>query len=211
MLLINQLIGFGATSDAAPAIGTLNPSDKAADIVLSNGNLTATNNSFAGAWATCRSQTSHSSGQWYWEWTVGQKGSNNGVAGFLNSTAPLNVGLNSFIGCDVNGVGLVTNGQVVQNFAFTSYLATIVNGDICPMAIDLTAHLLWVRIGAGNWNGSGVANPATGVGGISLPSGLNSGAVFAGISVVNHDDFSTANFGGSAFSQAPPSGFSAWG
>jgi hypothetical protein len=93
----------------------------------------------------------------------------------------------------------------------STYLSTIVNGDICGLAIDLIAHLLWVRIGAGNWNGNATYNPATGVGGISLPSGLNSGAVFAGISVNNTGDFSTANFGGSAFSQTIPSGFSAWG
>lgn len=201
------LTNVAALSPAAPAgTGTLNPSDKGANITLSNGNLTATGGA-ASSFQSIRSQTSRSTGKYYWEWTVGQKGINNGVAGFLNSTASLA----TYIGADANGIGLVTNGQVVQSASFTSYLSTIANGDVCGLAIDLDAHLLWVRDGAGNWNGSGTANPATGSGGISLPSGLNSGSVFAGISVFNSSDFSTANFGGSAFSQTVPAGFSAWG
>lgn len=188
---------------------TLNPLDKAADIVLSNGNLTATDNATA-AWISVRSTNSYSSGKYYWEWTLGSKGTGNGGAGFANSTAPISGGPNAFIGCDVNGISLFSTGDVVKNFAFTSTLAVINNGDICCFAIDIDNHLFWVRKGAGNWNGSGTANPATGVGGIALPSGLASGAIFAGISVLNNTDFSTANFGATAFSQTVPSGFNAW-
>ncbi|TPJ46847.1 hypothetical protein [Mesorhizobium sp. B2-7-1] len=191
--------------------GTLNPSDKASTISLINANLTARQEGGSNAWASVRSQTSHNSVKYYWEWTIGQKGANAGDAGFLNASAPLEGGFNSFVGCDLNGIGLVTTGQVYQNLTGTTYLSTIANGDICGLAIDIDAHLLWVRNGSGNWNGSGTDDPATGAGGISLPSGLNSGAVYAGISVYSVNDNSTANFGGSAFSQTPPSGFNAWG
>jgi len=207
LLSTGSLFGVSAPS---VVYGTLNPLDKAANITLSNGNLTATDIATS-AWISVRSQTSHTTGKWYWEWTLGSKGTGEGICGFGNSSSPLSGGPNAFFGCDANGIGLVSNGQVWKNFTPTSILATISNGDICGLAMDIGAQLFWCRNGAGNWNGSGAANPATGSGGISLPSGLASGAIFAGISVLNNGDFSTANFGASAFNQTPPSGFSAWG
>ncbi|BCH10451.1 hypothetical protein MesoLj131c_47090 [Mesorhizobium sp. 131-3-5] len=208
-----MLLGTGQMfrNSAPPVVyGTLNPSDKATNITLSNGNLTATDTATA-AWISVRSQTSHSSGKWYWEWTLGSKGAGEGCCGFGNSSSPLQGGANAFFGTDSNGIGLISNGQVWKNFTPTSVLAAINNGDTCSLAIDIGAQLFWCRKGAGNWNGSGAADPATASGGIALPSGLASGAIFAGISVLNNTDFSTANFGASAFSQTPPSGFTAWG
>jgi hypothetical protein len=54
-----------------------------------------------------------------------------------------------------------------------------VGGVLC-MAVDRPNDLVWVRHNNGNWNGSATANPATGVGGISI-SGLPAGNLFIGV------------------------------
>jgi hypothetical protein len=53
---------------AGPATTTLNPSDKAAGVVLSGGNLVITQSTADGS---ARSVASHSSGKYYCEMTVG--------------------------------------------------------------------------------------------------------------------------------------------
>ena len=58
-----------------------------------------------------------------------------------------------------------------------------------------------------DWNNSGTANPATGVGGIS--SGV-AGPYYASASSSSASTSYTANFGASAFSFTMPSGFTSW-
>ena len=78
----------------------------------------------------------------------------------------------------------------------------------------MTTMLVWARVGAdGEWNGSPTANPATQVGGISVPyTGLPVYAFGGGMVFEFGDsDKITANFGGSAFVGTMPTGFVAWG
>jgi hypothetical protein len=81
------------------------------------------------------------------------------------------------------------------------------SGDIIGVAVDFTAQLIWYRVApSGNWNGSGTANPATGAGGYSF-SALGAGSLYP-LGIINaSSDALTANFGGSSFSGAVPSGF----
>jgi len=100
-------------------------------------------------------------------------------------------------------------GQIPPQAGFAARVGpSVVPGENRPR--NFTWHQN--RIGgafAQDWNGSPSADPATGLGGIALPSGLTSGSVFAGLSLSSVSDAGTINFGGSAFSQTPPSGFSA--
>ncbi len=91
--------------------------------------------------------------------------------------------------------------------------ATFANNDILSFALDIDAALLWVRVNAGNWNNSGTANPATGVGGLAVPmlfSGANNGLVFPGCNLGNTSK-STMRLLSADFTQTVPSGFSQWG
>jgi hypothetical protein len=86
-------------------------------------------------------------------------------------------------------------------------------GDIVGMAVDLGAQLIWFRFSRSsattNWNNSGAANPATGVGGFSL-STLAAGPYFAFVTLNQSTDTYTANFGASPYVLAAPSGFGNW-
>ena len=117
----------------------------------------------------------------------------------------------TYLGIDANGYGYQSDGE----FLFTGgSLATYDDwgtaGNVARIAIDVTNRLLWIgRVGSGQWNISGTANPATGVGGISFN---NLGTIFPAVSV-----FSSAtpaavqlNFGASAYASAAPSGFGNW-
>jgi hypothetical protein len=83
---------------------------------------------------------------------------------------------------------------------------TITSGTVICIAIDVPNKLMWWRLGAaGNWNNVSGRNPATGVGGAGIP---NISTAFPSISFGGADTI-IANFGGSAFTGAVPSGFTA--
>jgi len=76
------------------------------------------------------------------------------------------------------------------------------------MAVDLNYQAIWFRFNGGQWNLGG--NPSTNSGGINI-SNL-SGVLYPGCSLFTAVGESfTANFGASAYSYAPPAGFSNWG
>jgi hypothetical protein len=189
---------------AGSGFTTLNPQDTSANIpTFSNGNLTAT--SGVGLCGV-RGLTGQSAGKFYWEVTWNQAGafSEIGVA-----AAIANIGTTaSTNSAYVRGQGpiLVNNGTPTGS----PTLGSRSNGDIIGMAIDLTAQLMWFRVcPSGNWNGSGTANPATGVGGVSISS--IAGTLFPAFWANNVGDAGTHNFGASSFSGAVPSGFnSGW-
>ncbi len=181
---------------------TLNPLDKAASIVLSNGNLRATAGDVT--WASVRATNAKSSGKWYLEATSINSTSNL-VFGLANSTQSLA----SYLGDSNNSVGYYTGtGTIKQN---TSVLATAASwasaNDVAEIAVDLDAHLFWARKAGGSWNGTG-ADPAAGTGGVSILSGTLYPAVSVFTSV--GPDAIQVNFGATAFTGTVPSGFSAW-
>ena len=83
------------------------------------------------------------------------------------------------------------------------------NGDIIGVALDLVNQLIWFRVApSGNWNGSGTANPATGVGGVSLQSIAGVGVpLYPYAYLQGSGQAYTANFGDSAFTGAVPASF----
>lgn len=184
---------------------TWNPSDLV-NVLLTNSNLTETTSPGQGS---VRSVASISSAKYYLEITLGT-GSGSAVIGIANASANLATVPTTGVSAAVcNGLGAIA----INGGAQTGIPAFAANG-ICCIAVDIGASLIWFRNGAaGQWNGSGTANPATGAGGYSM-SGLTGGAsplfVLAGATVAGLP--TTANFGASAFSGAVPSGFTAgWG
>lgn len=184
---------------------TWDPAKKDASITLSNGNLTAT-----GTLATDRSVLSTLShvttGKYYFEILINAaSGGGLEVIGLGNASTALG----NFLGFTVNSIGWLRDNRVISNNSLITNINTWTTGDTLSVAVDLTAQLIWFRVNAGNWNNNGSANPATGVGGISI-SGMAAGPYFAAYTSGAINSQATANFGGSAFAQSVPSGFSMW-
>lgn len=187
---------------------TWNPSDKTANITLSGGNLIATfSNNFIGGARAAHSQTT---GKYYFEVTANQMNYGGGGIGMANATIDMTSVVPSTVATGTTGLR-TSNGSIYVNGVAGPALAPITAGMVICVAVDLGARLIWYRQGAaGQWNGSGAANPGTGVGGVTLTSlGGGSLAAFPWFSSGNNGDKATANFGDSAFVGAVPSGFTA--
>lgn len=191
---------------------TWNPSDKAASITLSGGNLIATSNSITQGGV--RTIDNQSAGQFYWEYTVNTlTAATNHYAGLAASTWNINAsqGLGSGSGTGTTGVGLSTSSSIiyVDGASSGTNIGALASGGLICVAADFTAKRIWYRNGAaGNWNNNVANNPATGVGGISIPN-LGGGTVpaYPALSMNHTNDRITGNFGDSAFTGAVPSGF----
>lgn len=198
--------GGGAGGGGGSPTTTWNPSDKNANLTLSNGNLTAT--ATAGGFTSLRAIASDSSGKRYYEAQLtGSINANNTTIGAGNSSATLA----SFVGNDANAVGFAGSGTAFINSAGTGGLQTFTYGDTVCVAFDIGAQKIWFRTNGGNWNNDVIANqnPATGAGGLSTAT-MAAGPYFPMAGTDSAGDAWTANFGGSAYAQAVPSGFVNW-
>jgi hypothetical protein len=80
-------------------------------------------------------------------------------------------------------------------------------GDVLGFAYNAATNRGWVRVNNGVWNAGGTADPATGVGGLSL------GAFTAPVVITGEGDYGTAltlNTGTVPFVNSPPSNFLPW-
>jgi hypothetical protein len=179
---------------------TFNPSDKAATVVLSNGNLSITTTSSAGTSEYCRAVNSATSGKFYYELVIdatdGSGWSSAGVAN-ASSTDP---GDANAISYDWDDGNCYTGGSPT----FLN-LGTPSANSVFAIAFDVTAKKIWFKLlPSGNWNGSGAADPATGAGGVSWAF---SGAVFANAAMQHTGNSATARFLASSWTGTAPSGF----
>jgi len=173
---------------------TWNPADKTFYGVLSANNLTIHDaNTYA-----VRSTISKSSGKWYWEYTIGQFDNVNNfmMLGIATSLADL---ANSQIGFDIYGwayaEGSGINGNKLHNSVFSNYGSIYAPNDVIGVALDMDTGIVQFYL---NNVGQGIAY-----------SGL-SGSIFAGVGNISYggtNDGITANFGETAFTYTPPSGY----
>jgi hypothetical protein len=185
-----------------PAYTSWNPLDVNA-VTLSNNNLTAVSTAGVGG---VRGLQSLTSGKYYWECRLSPLVGNTGGIGIGLATSNLAGGAGN-----VGGAGIMRLSSIIKiNGTILASAGDMPPGSIVGMAIDFTAALIWFRVTpSGNWNLSGTANPATGVGGLSISS--IAGPLFPMFTSANTGDGAVANFGGSAFNGAVPSGFtSGW-
>jgi len=187
---------------ATPPAGThvqWNPSDKHADIVLSNNNLTATHDgASADTWIVARATRAHSVGKYYFEqkWISGYVGMGLALA---SST------LSNFLGSAVGSAGYYTDGNVWVGGGSTATGAAIASDEWGGLAVDFDAGKAWVRNITG-W----IGDPEAGTG--NTISFTPNSELFAAcvLSLLAGASEVTANFGGSAFAYTIPSGFIAW-
>jgi hypothetical protein len=177
---------------------TWNPADKSATVTLTLSNLRAT---LVGGGGGARGIDSLSAGQYYWEYTYTTINTNSIDPGISLITGSL-----TSPGAGIAYVSRASGNIIINASATGSTLGLIAAGAVLGVAHDFTAHLIWFRVApAGNWNGSGTANPATATGGLNTGA-ISSGPLYPYMSG-GVNDVLTANFGDSAFSGTVPVGF----
>jgi hypothetical protein len=186
----------------------------AANVVLSGGNLIATNTGTTSAdqGARVASGSGKTSGKFYYEvtFTLYAGGNNNGTG--IGTTASTYADMGNLA---ITGNVVYRTGLLYANGATTGLvLGAIADGDIVGIAVDLDNRKSWFRIApSGDWNAQaiGLQNPATNTGGIVIPAGTMVPFVVFGGVLGTSGNVVTANFGASAFSGTVPSGFtSGW-
>ena len=201
--------GAGTSDSSTWAIPATTFDGTNALVALSNGNLTVTHNvttANAGALSTAY----RSYGKYYFELVIQNSISVGIYVGVLSSAAVGNFGTvevaqqstTVVLGTSTN---VITNGNTgVLNFGNAAV------GDRFCLAIDLTNRLVWVRKENGNWNLNVSADPATGVGGLAIASTLGFAPYIRFATSASTTDTITTNFGATAYTYTPPSGFGKW-
>jgi hypothetical protein len=169
---------------------TWNPSDKGTNIMLSNGNLTEKDNGYKGL---VRAKVGKSSGKWYWEIKIDDRGANDDL-NFYPGVANISAPRGNFVGYNSNSWGYWGAYGDKRNGKPVSYGPTFDQGDVIGVALDMDAKKLkfyknCTDLGVAFSNLSGTLYPAVGQ--------------FGG------DVKTTANFGASPFACPVPAGFTA--
>jgi hypothetical protein len=214
-----QAVNNSGTTPPATTAMSFNVTVLPSDMVLSNGNMTVTSNT-SNAWRTELATYGRTTGKVYAEVSIN---SLDGGVGFGLGNAST-AGTHS-LGFDTNSIMMFTQPStatsgISYNGAFTNggIGATLpATGDELGVAVDFAAQKVWFyNPASGQWNGDILANqnPATGTGGISIAAilapGGTTGPVYLGVSISEKGDTLTLNPGVNAFTNAVPSGFSAW-
>jgi hypothetical protein len=187
---------------------TWNPSDKNAAIVLSNGNLTADSGGAIGAGLAVRATTAHSSGKFYFEATYNVVDSdwNSPAVGVMDANAALAGTTTPFDGTGEVSWGLINHSgtywKSAHDGATGALTGTPTNGDVIGVALDLDAGKIWFSLN-GTWF---EGDPAAGTG----PSYTSVAGTLYPACFVRNTAQVTANFGGSSYAHAAPSGFANW-
>lgn len=150
---------------------TLNPSDKNANISLSNGNLTGMKTT-ANGFAAVRATGKVSSGKFSIRATIDRGVINFGVC---SATA----GLSGLPGNnDSSGVGYSSNDGFIYANGGSTYGTLGVGSvaDVVDVACDVTNRLIWFRRNGGAWSNGG--NPETGTSGITMNNGIATGDIY---------------------------------
>lgn len=177
---------------------TLNSADKAAGLTLSGGDLTVDHDNDGDAHRMVRSIAAKSAGKWYCEFT--QTGTPTAcVYGVAKATA----NINSYVGADANGYGyngapvgaggiLYHSGGDINPYGSASGIGS---GNVLSILLDLDAGTLDL------WDAGVPISPTV--------TGL-SGTFHAAVSLYGTAEQVVANFGATAFTHAPPAGYSGW-
>jgi SPRY domain len=181
-----------------------------AAVTLSGGNLVATNTGTTSAnqGAHVASTSGKTSGKYYFEvtWTTITSGigSNNSIGVGTTASTYTNMGNGGTTGI-VNYVG----NSVYSNGANLGTMGSPwTAGQVVGIAVDLDNRKIWFcNSPSGNWNSNATYNPATNVGGLTIPAGTMVPFITFGGTGGAASNVMTANFGAAAFSGAVPSGF----
>jgi len=181
---------------------TWNPADKAAEIILSNGDLTATHDGSGGSYdyrVVRATDPLPSGGKHYWEVIMDAPGRWAGCGLMQGSSS-----LTTYIGDTSGDYGADTSGYLYPG---GQNLSSFSAGDRFCWAVDVDAGKLWVRRNNDPWawqNGNG--DPASGT--HPYWTGAMAG-LYPGFYAPNGEQ-GTAAFSADSFAYPVPSGFSAY-
>ncbi len=176
---------------------TWNAADKASPITLSNGGLTFTTD--ASGHQGVRGTAGHNSGKRYFEVTCNQTGPFGGF-GISNAGASLTI----FLGSTIDAAVYYDDGNAYYGGSALGAAGAYAASDVLSVAVDIDADRVWFAK-----NGSFSGDPVAGTGGISVP-GIGAPVYPIGGTYAGGVAIQTANFGASAFSYSPPTGFASW-
>lgn len=194
----------GSTTIANPT--TLSPNYHSANVTLSNGNRTAAYNGGVGAFLSTDAKTS---GKWYFEVTVDTAVTGGGAFGIGITTAagssdaltmPINGGIafNAYGAVYYSDTGVCkSNTSGSGNPTTSTTVAGYTAGDVIGVEIDLDGGHARYRKNGGSWT----ADITISTGKPMCPAGFIDGRGTGQL---------TFNFGGSAWHDAPDSGYSGW-
>lgn len=186
------------------AVITWNPSDKSNDVVLTNGNLTATRPSYVNGvyYGGTKATEGVSDKKVYFECLI--TGNNYVSAGVSKSTTALNIGTPSLAAAEPKSQYWYTGVLFSGNYSYAS--AVPING-ILGVALDLINGKLFFSVN-GVWQSS--SDPATGVN--PAQTGLTGEWVASCyLYYTPTNNTVTANFGDTPFTYPIPEGYTAYG
>lgn len=195
-----------------PPSTSWNPADKNVDMVLSDRNLTVTNDGLGASGTLVRSILSHASGKKYYEFKVlvgtgilriGLASGSSTLAEYPGHDLLKSIGI--AVGSTSNGVVFFNNSSVITGPSFA------VN-DFGGVAIDFDAKLIWFRNNSAPtvWNTGGTDSPITGLGGVDF-SLMTGSPFYAAVGASVDNNSLTANFGSLPFNAVPPATYDIWG
>lgn len=145
-------------------------------------------------------------GKYYWE-TVEDSSTRTPLSGL--GTYQSDTSDTAWLGRDGNTLGWLIDGSIFNGGALLATWAAFgPTGSVRKCyALDMVNNTYYGRVGpTGLWNNSGTADPATNVGGLSLPSGIRNNVVPA-VNLKYSGDTATGCFDPGSWVGTPPSGF----
>ncbi len=156
--------------------------------------------------AVSRATASAATGKFYFEVKVDTIVANSMAVGLVNAAQPTN---NRSLGdAGNNSIGYTASGGVYLNNVQAHTIDSYTQPDTICVAVDLTAKLVWFRRNGANWNNSGSADPATGVGGFDISAIV--GSVYPAVDLQDAGQQFTADFGYTGYRFVAPSGYLNW-
>lgn len=181
---------------------TWNPSDKNANITLSDENLTATSTNIAHK--SVRATKSHDSDKLYFEIYINNAASSAYMyCGIGNSLATLS----NSLGTDVNGWSFAGDGYKRHGGAYSYVGPTFTTGDIIGIAVDLDSGKMWASKN-NTWVGSG--DPSTGANPLYTDTDITTSAIFPMASIYPNGGVLSLRTTSSDVTYSPPDGFIVW-
>lgn len=178
---------------------TWDPDNDGANLVYSNGDLTA-GISVNYDWEQTLATKPMGTGKHYFEVAVvsNPQISANNVIGIQNGAEDKA----SYVGDTSDGWGYMSNGRYYNSGALTGKPGWATGG-VVMVAVDLDNHKLWFGLN-GTWDG----DPAAGTG--AAYSNLTAGDIYPAAAPYHSYVTCTGHFAAGDFTYAPPTGFSAW-
>ena len=186
---------------------TWNPSDKHADITLSNGNLTAAHTGSSNGQAGVRASESKSSGKWYFEIYLNKQTANAHTIGIIDAAHSLS----KRAGEDGGAVGVgwhTGTGRIYRDGGYVSFGGSAAEGDYVQIAVDFSNGNIWLGVN-NSWLSDG--DPANGTNPAYTEDELTSGNFFATATLYDTGDhICTLRAAAADMAGTIPSGFSAY-